>query len=204
MNNGQFETLYIGRPRGRTSSEYIINIGTTDRTTHANLIPAGVKSWVQVELVLRGCRSFVRSATGGKMMILSVVLSISLPVNRDDTEISIRAKTRTNERYDETSERGRNCEDTANLNQMIFCVMREVGHMMNGSGLIGFLQILKGWKQATRTLKAVPGLARNASSRGHAKRYRHADGPYLCQLSEDYRLTLATDNKKGHSIARTR
>ncbi len=52
----------------------------------------------------------VKCATGGKMMMFSVILSIGLFKQQDDTEISIRAKTRTNERHDETSERGRNCE----------------------------------------------------------------------------------------------
>ncbi len=41
-------------------------------------------------------------------MMLSVVLSIGLQLAQDDTEISIRAKTRTNEQYDETSAKGKN------------------------------------------------------------------------------------------------
>ncbi len=43
-------------------------------------------------------------------------------VKQDDTKYQLRAKTRTNERHDETSERGKELRDTANLNQMIFYV----------------------------------------------------------------------------------
>ncbi len=72
---------------------------------------------------------------------------------------------------------------------------------MGGSGLIGFLQILKGLEA-----KGHPGLreqfwelARAASRyEGHA-RYRHADGRYFCLAFEDYRLPFGKSiTKRGH------
>ncbi len=51
-------------------------------------------------------------------------------------------------------------------------------HMMGGSGLIGF-QILKGLEaEGHPGLREVLGACEAASRyEGHAKRYRHADGP---------------------------
>ncbi len=48
---------------------------------------------------------------------------------------------------------------SVNLNQMIFYVQK-YEHMMSSSGLIGFLQILKGWKRkATQDYEQSWGLA---------------------------------------------
>ncbi len=84
----------------------------------------GVKSRVRSELVLR--RFYLsqerKCATGGKMMMLSVAFIYRFTVNKMIIENINQAKTRTNERHDETSERGRNCEIQQNLNQMIFYV----------------------------------------------------------------------------------
>ncbi len=60
---------------------------------------------------------------------------------------------------------------------MIFYVQYE--HMMNGSGLIGFLQILKGLEAEGHPGPSSSGACEGTPIRGHAKRYRHADGRYL-------------------------
>ncbi len=52
--------------------------------------------------------SRLKGATGGRWWC-SLSSYLSVYGYQDDTEISIRAKTWTNERHDETSERGRNC-----------------------------------------------------------------------------------------------
>ncbi len=78
-----------------------------------------------VQLVLRQDlpESFCaeKCATGGKMMMLSVVLSIGLRLT-DDTEISMGPKhTRTNERHDGRGEtgkaKGEGIVNTVNLNR---------------------------------------------------------------------------------------
>ncbi len=110
------------------------------------------------------------------------------------------AKTRTNERHDgKRGERGRNCEIQANTNQMIFYDAK-YEHMMGSSGLIGFLQILKGLEAFPRTTSSSGSLREPCRYRGHKD--RHADGRYFgLGFSEDYQFAvLATDNKKGHGI----
>ncbi len=109
-------------------------------------------SWYCVRFTRVVC---AKCATGGKMMMLSVVLSIGFTVNKMILEISIRAKIRTNERHDETSERKRIVRYSKSKPDDFLRAKYE--HMMGGSGLIGFLQFLRGWKRPLGTTKAVLG-----------------------------------------------
>ncbi len=83
---------------------------------------------------------------------------------------------------------------------MIFYVQYE--HMMGSSGLIGFLQILKGVGSGRppRTKSSSMGACETASIRGHAKRYRpQMKAVFWPWLSED--LVIRQPITKGHSIA---
>ncbi len=107
MNNGSLKLLYIDDPEGRT--KYGDNKLLEQQTNSANLIPAGWKSWVRSELVQvkiypsRLCEV----CNKWKMICFLSFLSYRFTVNKMIPEISIRAKHRTNERHDETSERGK-------------------------------------------------------------------------------------------------
>ncbi len=71
---------------------------------------------------------------------------------------------------------------------------------MGGSGLIGFLQILKGLGlRKAWDYEQFTGLARPPPIRGHAKRYRHADGQYFGLGS--VAVTVWQPITKRHSIA---
>ncbi len=80
---------------------------------------------------------------------------------------------------------------------MIFYV--QYGHMMGGSGLIGFLQIKGLEAEGHPGLKAVlGGLRDRLRYEETCQRYRHADGRYFVPSS--VRTTgcrLATDNKRA-------
>ncbi len=133
-------------------------------------------------------------------------------VNKMILKYRTRAKTRTNERHDETSRKGRNC-DTANLNQMIFYV-RSMSTQMGGSGPIGF-------PDSAGLAEGHPGLRRAKSwELGEGRLIRvdmpkisHADGrvfwPWLgegltgCRLATDkcagqwYRLLFVSRLQRG-------
>ncbi len=66
--------------------------------------------------------------------------------------------------------------NTANLNQMLFYVQYEAHD--SGSGLIGFLQILKGL-EAEGHQDGSSGSLRPPRYEDMPKRYRHADGRYF-------------------------
>ncbi len=139
MNNGQFETLAIGRRRSY-QIWYIINCWNNK----TNSITRYLQGWNH------GCGpsycvkiSFVqRSVQQVKMMVLSIVLC-RFTVNKDDTEASIGRKHELTNDLMGFGEKGKELWDTANLNRMIFYV-RSMSTWWSSSGLIGFLQILKG------------------------------------------------------------
>ncbi len=109
MNNGQFETT-AHATGSACKYGYIINCWNNRRTQPLTR-PAGVKSWVRSELVLRQDlpESFVRNcATGGKMMMLSVVLSIGLRLTRWYWKYQSGQHELTNDMM-KRAERGKNC-----------------------------------------------------------------------------------------------
>ncbi len=103
------------------------------------------------------------------------------------------------ERRDETSREGIVRYNKSKPDD--FLRAKYMGHMMGGSRLIGFLQILKGWKRkATRTTSSSGELASHTPIRGHAKRYHTQMAvfwPWL-QWGPPVRLAAIT---KGHGIA---
>ncbi len=183
----------IGRPGGSYQIRY--NKLLNNRRT-VNLIPAGVKSWVRSELVLRQDlpKSLARSVHRWKMMMLSVVLSIGFTVNKMIPKYQSGRKheqrtTWWNER------KGRNCE-IQQPKQMIFYVAK-YEHM---TAVLDRLpcRFLRGWAKGPNGGTARAVLVRAALSRGTCQRYRHADGRYFgLGLSETTGCRLATDNKKG-------
>ncbi len=84
-------------------------LGTTDEQ-RANPIPVGVKSWAVRVGNASDLPEFVSAAKQVEDDDAFCRLIYRFTVNKTILEIIIRAKTRTNERHDETSERGRNCE----------------------------------------------------------------------------------------------
>lgn len=146
MNNGQFETLYIGRPGGSYQIR-VYNKLLEQQTNSANPIPAGVKSWVRSELVLREDlpESFVRSVQQVedddafcrliyRFTINKMILKYQSGRKHELTnDMMKRAKGEGIVRYSKTKP-----DDF---------LKAKFDHMMNGSGLIGFLQILQGLEE---------------------------------------------------------
>ncbi len=111
MNNGQFETLY-GRPGVVDKYEYIINRWNNRRTALTWYLQGWNHKAVRAGIASRFHRVVcAKCATGGRWWcFLSSYLSVY--GYQDDTEISIRAKTRI-ERW--WNERKKELGDTANL-----------------------------------------------------------------------------------------
>ncbi len=191
MNNGQFEALHVDDPE---IACLVYNKLLDNRRGSANPTTCGVKSWVRSSwyCVKIYPKSFVQCATGGKMMMLSVVLSIGLQLAQDDTEeISIRAKTRTNERHDETSERGRVVRYSKSKPDDFLRAKYEHDGRFWTDRLPA--DCLRGWKEGLGLRAVLGACEETASDTRITKRYRHADGRYFgAQLSED--LVVGNDN----------
>lgn len=143
MNNGQFETLYIGRPGGSYQVR-VYNKLLEQQTNSANPIPAGVKSWVRSELVLREDlpESFVRSVQQVEDDDAFCRLIYRFTINKMILKYqSGRKHELTNDMMKRAKGEGIVRYSKAKPDDFL---KAKYEHMMNGSGLIGFLQILQG------------------------------------------------------------
>lgn len=143
MNNGQFETLYIGRPGGSYQIR-VYNKLLEQQTNSANPIPAGVKSWVRSELVLRQDlpESFVRSVQQVEDDDAFCRLIYRFTVNKMILKYqSGRKHELTNDMMKRAKGEGIVRYSKSKPDDFL---RAKYEHMMGGSGLIGFLQILKG------------------------------------------------------------
>ncbi len=130
MNNGSLKPCTLDDPEWSYQIRYIINCWN-NRPNSATRYPqdeiAGCgPSWYCVKITSVVC---AKCATGGRLYASFLSSYLSATVNKMILEISIRAKTRTNERHDETSERGRNSEIQANLKTRWF-LRAKYEHMM--------------------------------------------------------------------------
>ena len=143
MNNGQFQTLYIGRPGGSYQVR-VYNKLLEQQTNSANPIPAGVKSWVRSELVLREDlpESFVRSVQQVEDDDAFCRLIYRFTINKMILKYqSGRKHELTNDMMKRAKGEGIVRYSKAKPDDFL---KAKYEHMMNGSGLIGFLQILQG------------------------------------------------------------
>ncbi len=125
-----------------------------------------------------------------------LIYRLRLP-GQDDTEISIRAKTRTNERHDETSERGSEIVRQQIPNQMIFYV-RSMSRWAVLTDRLPQIYVLEA--KATQDYESSSGsLQGRLRHEGH-KRYRHADGRYLAWPS-GLPVKYKSITKSKHGIA---
>ncbi len=174
----QFETPAL-TSEGRTNTGIYKLLWTTDGTA-LTWYPQGWNHGARPELWLRPrfhLKSFVH-VQQVKMMMFSVVLSIGLRLNKMwYWNINQAKKTRTNERHDETSERGRNC-DTANLKPDDFHVRSMSTWWRFWPVRLPADSMLEA--KATQDYESSSGVSEAASdTRTCKERYRHADGRYF-------------------------
>lgn len=142
MNNGVFNTLYIGRPGGAFQIRIYDKLLEQSGRKGA-VIPAGVNSWVRAELVLKDDwpESFIRSANRAqndeefkKLIYLFFLRKMVL-------------KYTSSGRYHDITKDMKRKAEGAEMVQYSKAKPDDIlrakyEHIMNGSGLIGFLQIL--------------------------------------------------------------
>ncbi len=142
MNDGVFNTLYIGRPGGAFQIRIYDKL-LEQSSRKGGTIPAGVNSWVRAELVLKDDwpESFIRSANRSqndedfkKLIYLFFLRKMVL-------------KYEPSGRYhDITKDMQRKAEGAEMVHYSKAkpedVIRAKYEHIMNGSGLVGFLQIL--------------------------------------------------------------
>jgi hypothetical protein len=205
MNDGNFETLYVGRPGG-TFQARIYN-KFLEQTSKGAWIPEDVHAWTRAELVLKGdwTESFIRSGMEtanddefGRLIYAYFLQKVMFKYAKSGREHEMtkdmkkQAKGATMVRYSKAKP-----DDF---------LRAKFEHMMGGSGLIGFLQILKGLEA-----EGHPGLREQFWELARTARPRRETClktlPFEWQVFWPWLLTRttgchsATDNKKGHGIA---
>lgn len=142
MNDGVFNTLYIGRPQGEFQVR-IYNKLLEQSTKKGGHVPKGVQSWVRAELTFMGDwpESFIRSALRvhndndfKKLFYLFFLRKMVL-------------KYEPSGRYHDITKDMKKKAEGAEMVQYSKAEPDDIlkskyEHIMNGSGLIGFLQIL--------------------------------------------------------------
>ncbi len=105
MNNGSFETpVHWNLTRSNVPNTGIINCWNNRRTALTRYLQGEIMVWSEYASRFLPSESFVRSVQQVEDDDAFCRLIYRFTVNKMMAEISIRAKTRTNERHDETSE----------------------------------------------------------------------------------------------------
>lgn len=198
MNDGVFNTLYIGRPGGYFQGR-IYNKYEEQVNSKSNPVPEGVESWVRCELEMK------------KDMAISFLKSSQL-VHSDEEFKSlilrffikkIKFKYSNGNYHELTKQMMKGAEDVemveyskAKPNDVL---RAKYEHLMNGSGLISFLQILNQLdpKGEQGLINSFLSLARDeAQSRQIPRDVKiHLDGIIRMVTSTDYQMPFEVISK---------
>lgn len=143
MNDGVFQTLYVGRPGGtfqaRIYNKYL------EQTSKGAWIPEDVHAWTRAELVLKGdwTESFIRSGMEtenddafGRLIYAYFLRKVMFKYAKTGREHDLTKDMK-------KQAKGAKMVQYSKAKPDDF-LRAKFEHMMGGSGLIGFLQILKG------------------------------------------------------------
>ncbi len=153
MNNGRFEPCTLDDPEGQYQTLVYNKLLNNRRTALTRYLQGEIM--VAVRLVLR--QRFTRVVCAEVQQVEDRCfcrLIYRFTVNKMILKYQSGPKTQTNERHDETGERGRNWLIPANLKPDDF-LRAKYEHMMNSLDWWNFLQILEGLEAGHPGLRAV-------------------------------------------------